>query len=154
METTEIPHHHGGIYNYFQGATIHNMIINGNMTKNASDIFHGNGKEKTVTPEQVAYALRECSEHFPSHASLSIAFCVWRDLYHGGDNTLEFERMLRDRGIDLPKGTVNNAMSRKPYQRCNVEKWEEMNVPAKDLKARDMLVEKIENLLINAQKTA
>ena len=34
METTEeTSHRQGGIYNYFEGATIHNLVINGNMSK-------------------------------------------------------------------------------------------------------------------------
>ena len=48
----------GGIHNYFQGATIHNMVINGNMTKNGSENFGSENKKRTVySEEQVARAL-------------------------------------------------------------------------------------------------
>lgn len=60
METEETPHHHhGGIYNYFQGATIHNLVINGNMNKNGNDNYHeGHCQEKhNYNDEQVATAL-------------------------------------------------------------------------------------------------
>ena len=61
METTEQPEHHfGGIYNYFQGATIHNIVINGNMSKSGNEYYQ---KENTTTnghtytDEQIAQAL-------------------------------------------------------------------------------------------------
>lgn len=40
MESTETPQHVGGIVNYFQGATIHNIVINGNMTKRGAEHYH------------------------------------------------------------------------------------------------------------------
>ena len=40
MEQEEQPQHlSGGIYNYFQGATIHNIVINGNMTKSGAEHY-------------------------------------------------------------------------------------------------------------------
>ena len=56
----ETLHHSGGIHNYFQGATIHNLVINGNMNKSGSEHYYGKeGSEKRpkVTDEQVAQAL-------------------------------------------------------------------------------------------------
>ncbi len=60
MEPEEAPHHHhGGIYNYFQGATIHNMVINGNMTKNGTESYSNSSSDvrTKVTDEQIAHAL-------------------------------------------------------------------------------------------------
>jgi len=59
METGETPQHHGGIVNYFQGATIHNMVINGNMSKNGTENYSGNAEktEPSYSDEQVATAL-------------------------------------------------------------------------------------------------
>ena len=60
MELEETPHHHhGGIYNYFQGATIHNLVINGNMNKNGNDYYqeeHCQEKHK-YNDEQIAQAI-------------------------------------------------------------------------------------------------
>ena len=60
MESEETPHHHhGGIYNYFQGATIHNLVINGNMNKNGNDYYqeeHCQEKHK-YNDEQIAQAI-------------------------------------------------------------------------------------------------
>ena len=61
METSEKLERFGGIYNYFQGATIHNLVINGNMTKNGSENFQqsetSNKNRVTYSDEQVARAL-------------------------------------------------------------------------------------------------
>lgn len=56
----EIPHHSGGIYNYFQGATIHNLVINGNMNKHGSEHYHekdSNNNQNQYSDEQVCTAL-------------------------------------------------------------------------------------------------
>lgn len=56
----ETPHHSGGIHNYFQGATIHNLVINGNMNKHGSEHYHekdSNNNKNSYTDEQVATAL-------------------------------------------------------------------------------------------------
>ena len=61
METSEKLERCGGIYNYFQGATIHNLVINVNMTKNGSENFQqsetSNKNRVTYSDEQVARAL-------------------------------------------------------------------------------------------------
>ncbi len=60
MQAEEQPQQRGGgIYNYFQGATINNMVINGNMTKNGNENFHTlkNTEKQTFTDEQIARAL-------------------------------------------------------------------------------------------------
>ena len=56
----ETLHHSGGIHNYFQGATIHNLVINGNMNKSGSEHYYGkesSEKRPKVTDEQIAQAL-------------------------------------------------------------------------------------------------
>ena len=59
METSEKTQRHGGIYNYFEGATINNLVINGTMNKNGTEHFHGNTAERTNTysDTQIAQAL-------------------------------------------------------------------------------------------------
>ncbi len=48
----------GNIYNYFQGATIHNMVVNGNMTKSGTENYHDStAAMKEYSDEQVARAL-------------------------------------------------------------------------------------------------
>lgn len=61
MNPLETPHQHGGIVNYFQGATIHNIVINGNMTRSGSESY--NTEEHTAaspssSEQRVLLALR------------------------------------------------------------------------------------------------
>jgi len=55
----ETPQHHNGITNYFQGATIHNMVINGNMTRSGTEYYIGENQrgQREYTDEQVARAI-------------------------------------------------------------------------------------------------
>ena len=59
METKEQPQRHGGIYNYFEGATINNLVINGNMKKSGTENYYGgnNERRKTYSDRQIAQAL-------------------------------------------------------------------------------------------------
>lgn len=57
METLQEPQKHGGIYNYFQGATINNLVINGNMTKNGPENYNSQEKKNTYSDTQIAQAL-------------------------------------------------------------------------------------------------
>ena len=155
METTEKPEQpRGGIHNYFQGATIHNMVINGNMNKNASESYNSTEEHKRLTPEQVVQTLKQCPEFFEKNASYSIAFCVCRDMYHMGDNATQFEKMLIERGINIPLGTINNSLSRKPFMRYHIDKWDEMNAASIVLKTRDTFIEKSQNVLIEKKEIA
>ena len=50
--------HHGGIVNYFQGATIHNIVINGNMTRSGNEHYHTAANHTaSYTDQQIAQAL-------------------------------------------------------------------------------------------------
>ena len=65
MENEEQKPKQGGIVNYFQGATIHNLVINGNMTKNGTENYGRVEKEdepqqdsaKKITGEQLAQVI-------------------------------------------------------------------------------------------------
>ena len=62
MESNEEkPLRFGGIYNFFQGATINNIVINGNMTKSGTENYHNGHGEKAenqkFTDEQIARAI-------------------------------------------------------------------------------------------------
>lgn len=57
METLQEPQKLGGIYNYFQGATINNLVINGNMTKNGPENYNSQEKKNTYSDTQIAQAL-------------------------------------------------------------------------------------------------
>ena len=158
METSETPQHKGGgITNYFQGATIHNLVINGNMVKNGPDQYTSNGESKKyATPEQVLTASKACKEQglIWGGAAYGVLFCVCRDEYSMGDNASNFERLLAGGGIMISEGTINTAMSRNPWMKCHIDKWKGMNVAERALKLRDEFMTQIQNLLIQMKKTA
>lgn len=156
MESTEeTSQQKGGIYNYFQGATINNLVINGNMVKSGPDQFQNTSSEKkSISSEQVVSALKQCGAYIWGNAAYSIAFCVCRDLYHMGDNASQYERMLAERGIVIPAGTINTAMSRNQWLKYHVNNWEENGASDRALKLRDAFKEQVETLLLAAQKIA
>lgn len=81
METTEKPEQNGGIINYFQGATIHNLVINGNMTKNGTENFFGESTQSSTpnySDEQVARALANIvGKGKPIDAKKKWAGAIW-----------------------------------------------------------------------------
>jgi hypothetical protein len=150
MESTEPTQHRSGIFNYFQGATINNLVINGNMTKSGSEDYHNTGSKEatsTVTAEHVVEAVKRCNGIFSSMASYAIAFCVCRDLYHLEDNMASFERGLRQNGIEITEGSIDTAVRRSPYMKYHVDKWEENGADERTLKRRDVFRERMEEVL-------
>lgn len=157
MEQEQPHHHRGGIYNYFQGATIHNIVINGNMNKYGNEQYNiSSDNRKQATPEQIIRALFLCKENglIWGNAAYSVAFCVCRDEYSQEDNAANFERLLSNGGIAITPGTINTAMNRNPWLKYHIDKWEEMGVAERALTLRDEFKEQMENLLIQQKKTA
>ena len=157
METEEQPHHSGGIYNYFQGATINNLVINGNMNKTATDHYDNTQKTNSntsVTNDQIMGALKECQSMVWGSSAYSVAFCVCRDIYCLQNNASQFERMLLDKGISIASGTINSALYRNPWMKYHIDKWKEMGAAERALKLRDEFMTQIQNLLIQMKKTA
>ena len=52
LHNAEHPNHGSSVVNYFQGATIHNLVINGNMTKRGTEHYHT--EETSQSREQEA----------------------------------------------------------------------------------------------------
>ena len=155
MESTEPTQHRSGIFNYFQGATINNLVINGNMTKSGSENYHNTGSKETtssVTAEQVVEAVKRCKGIFSTMASYAIAFCVCRDLFHVGDNMASFERGLRQNGIEITEGSIDTAVRRNSYMKYHVDKWEENGADERTLKRRDVFRERMEEVLALEEK--
>ena len=53
----ETSQHFGGIYNYFEGATIHNLVINGNLSKSGNEYYNNTGEKPQYSDAQVCKAL-------------------------------------------------------------------------------------------------
>ena len=60
MESTETPQMRGGIVNYFQGATIHNIVINGNMTRSGNEHYHTAERKQSYNDDQITAAIKAC----------------------------------------------------------------------------------------------
>lgn len=127
-ETTQ--HERSSIINYFQGATINNLVINGNMTKNGTENFYAAQPEskeeegqKEVDIKMVVQALERCKGFLWGQAALATIFCVCRDTYHL-TNASQFERQMEQMDISCPQGTIANAMRNSPYMKLPISKWE------------------------------
>lgn len=92
---------------------------------------------KKVEPDQIMKALMLCKAYIWGNAAYTVAFCVIRDDYNNGESVSSFERMLNEQGIVLPEGTLNAAISRNPWMRYNVDKWEENGAMERAIKMRD-----------------
>ncbi len=148
-ELTEESHLQGGITNYFQGATIHNLVINGNMTHNGKEYYHSSDhphntdSEKTVSTEDVAAAYNECKPYVWGAASMATVFAVCRDIYHWPDNASEFERKMELMELDCPPGTITNTIRHNAYMKMHVEKWKNLGAKKRVL----ILAEEFQNCI-------
>ena len=106
----------------------------------------------SISGEQVVSALKQCGAYIWGNAAYSIAFCVCRDAYHMGDNASQYERILNKRGIMVPAGTINTAMSRNQWMKYPIESWEENGASERALKLRNAFKEQVEMLLIASRK--
>ena len=102
----------------------------------------------SISSEQMVIALKQCSAYIWGNSAYSIAFCVCRDAFNMGDNASQYERKLNKRGIMIPAGTINTAMSRNPWMKYPIDSWEENGASERALRLRDALMEQVEMLLI------
>lgn len=94
--------------------------------------------------ETVGRALAKCGALIWGNAAYAVAFCVCRDKYGWQDNASFFERQMELLGIHFPAGTVNATMSRNPYMKLHVDKWQENGAMERVLKLRDGLQSSID----------
>jgi len=67
----------GGIVNYFQGATINNLVINGNMTKSGTENFN------TAQPDSMTEG-EERGDGLPEALSTEEAMVLWEKVQRAG----------------------------------------------------------------------
>ena len=77
---------------------------------------------------------------------------VCRDIYHMGDNASQFERLLNEKGILLPAGTINTAMSRNQWMKYPIDRWEENGASGRALKLRNAFIKQMEMLKTDSRK--
>jgi len=151
METEDTnPSHSGGIYNYFQGATINNLVINGNMTKSGPENYNSqsNSNTKYVKPEIIAKVIQKLKPTFWGNAAFTIQFCACRDLYGWQNNALEFERIMREYGFDIPEGTITNTIFHNKYMELGVDKWETNGAMQRVMTLLENFKSNVENVIL------
>ena len=129
--------------------TVNGDVIEAGGVKNVTNNYYGKREEQptkdlTLDAERLAKALKECKPFIWGNAAYSIPFCVCRDLYHMTNNASLFERMLAEAGIEIPDGTINAAMSRNPWMKLHIEKWEQQGAMERVLKLRDKFIQEME----------
>jgi len=112
-------------------------------TAHKTESLPGNLQKKTVEEGHIMKALMQSKAYIWGNAAYTVAFCVIRDDYKNGINVSSFERMLNERGIELPEGTLNAAISRNPWMRFHVDKWEENGAMERAIKMRDYFRQQI-----------
>jgi len=131
----------GGIINFFDGATINNLVINGNMTKSGTEHFcsrNADMKEeeetdsnKILTPDQLAKAVGKVLNLFWGKSSYAVLFCVCRDYFGYPNNMSMFESEFADLFNDVcphykcSHGTIVSAFFNNSFLKLPVEKWKE-----------------------------
>lgn len=132
------------------GATISNSVIVG-VAESGSQVFFRSQEDDTqqhavVSPKQVSEALKKCGDYVWGNSAYAVVFCVCRDCCGWQNNASLFERAMEEQGVLMPPGTINAALSRNPYMKLSVEKWDENGAMMRVLKLRDAFEQIIENM--------
>jgi len=114
--------------------TIYN---NGEEKEAAEQKETGEQKESRQDADVIAKALKKCASFVWGNAAYAVAFCVCRDLCGWQDNASYFERQMQQQGIVFPPGTINTTISRNPFMKLNVDKWDGNGVMERVIKLRD-----------------
>ena len=132
----------GGIVNNFGGATIHNLVINGNMTKNGTEYYgdqtQTNNNGICATADDVAEAAKACSSLIWGPAALAVIYGVSRDIYHLQENATDFEKSMSLRQLNCPPGTIANTFRHNPYMKSHVSRWIALGAKSRVIKLMDM----------------
>lgn len=137
--------HNGGpiIVAFGDGNQVAYSITNtyqGNVNNGKNESARSSEKDtakKKASPDQIMKALDLSKAYIWGNAAYTVAFCVVRDDYKNGENVSSFERLLNEKGIALPEGTLNAAISRNPWMKFDVDKWEENGAMERAIKLRD-----------------
>lgn len=122
------------------GAKIGQVIMDNHGTMNVNyqdEKVCDKNEEESISASVVSQALSECGDYAWGSSAYAVAFCVCRDLCGWDDNASLFERLMALEGIEFPQGTINAAISRNPYMRLHVSKWEDNGAKERVLKFRD-----------------
>ena len=128
---------------YVQGSYVDvhdNEVVNLSIDTAGKVVVGSNGQQAErheTRPDVVQQALSKCGAYIWGNAAYTVAFCVCRDELGWQDNASYFERQMEQRGIPLPQGTINATMSRNPYMKLKVDKWDDNGAMERVLRLRD-----------------
>ncbi len=139
-----------GIYNYFQGATINNLVINGNMNKSGTDHISNNGRQEEAQDKKadrempswdiITKAIENVSGLFWGNSSYAVLYCVFRDYYSYKGSRSQYEReigLLHFQVTPLyicTPGVVSSTFSDNRYMELHIDKWADNHAPERTMK--------------------
>ena len=153
MEKEETGQRRGGIYNYFGGATINNLVINnGTYTKHGTEHHHysstvddekhecsdnktvpainSTSVEDGLNVEKLARAIENCQKFFWGNSAYAVVYCLCRDEFNSNLSQTAFERMVEElpyngeRDYQCPTGTIANAFSNNAIFKTPISRWD------------------------------
>ena len=154
MELNDSPtgRYQGGIYNYFQGATIHNIVINGNMSKSGEEHYDKNEESDLQSKQNYTEIIRNTQQYFWGQASYAVLYCVMRDYFQYSGSMSQFEREVEnstydfERNYHCPAGTLKMAFKNNKYYNLPINRWKENGALDRTMTLVDKLKESIEEL--------
>ena len=141
--------HRGGIYNYFQGATINNFVYQGTIKQSGPVYLGQSAKEKELphfSEEQLTQAIEKCQPFFWSQSAYAVLFCICRDKMDMNSTKSNFEEMIEKlpyqtaRKYVCTPGTLSNAFRNNPIYNENIASWESFNASHRIIKLRDEMM--------------
>jgi len=137
----------GSIVNYFQGATINNLVINGNMNKKGTEYYQSGGKGAAATDvgrptdDMIIEGVRRCQAFFWAGAAWAVVYRVLQSDYDESRSVNQFEEdmFLPSEGLNYrcsPR-TIAMGMQNNTVLRSKPEVWEQEGAKSRILTLRD-----------------
>jgi hypothetical protein len=145
MEREETPQaRRGGIVNYFQGATINNLIINGNMNKYGTEHYQSGGKAEQATSysdEQVIEAAKRCQALFWASSAWAVVYRILQSDFGELRNVSQFEtdmeQLTQQMDWRCSAGTITMGLRNNPVLRDKPEEWKKNGAMSRILILQD-----------------
>ena len=138
------------IVNYFNGATIHNLVINGNMNKNGTEYYQADSRVqeesqpmvvRRPTDDMIIEGVRRCQAFFWAGAAWAVVYRVLQSDYDESRSVTQFEEdmFLPSEGLNYrcsPRA-VAMGMQNNTVLRSKPEAWEKEGAKSRILTLRD-----------------
>ena len=138
------------IVNYFNGATIHNLVINGNMNKGGTEYYEADSRVqeepqpmvvRRPTDDMIIEGVRRCQAFFWAGAAWAVVYRVLQSDYDESRSVNQFEEdmFLPSEGLNYrcsPR-TIAMGMQNNTVLRSKPEAWEQEGAKSRILTLRD-----------------